>query len=290
MAKVKKSKKRAAFAETTRPKATKLKKVTNVAVRIEAADDPNGKKRKKLTNTAVAVTTEPAIDAMARKQKKASKKGTNIANAEEAINAEEPMAEIGNTSSKPKKQERFSCFVGGIQFSIEKEQVRKDFAECGEILDFRFPLTDEGNPKGYCFIDYVTRAGLDAAIAYDGEDYWGRTLQVKEANSSGGKRSNWKVKTEGGKIDPGTKPPSCKSVILKNLAYGMSEQELRRHFKPAGNIVNVTLLKDRNTGEPNGIAFVDFESTEQVDKAIELNDSMLRGRKMHVNYSQTKRQ
>lgn len=264
-------------------------------------------KQKKCVTSKSVQKVSKAVESGAMDAPKKTRRRRGAAGAGSTMEIAEATATAAPASTKSfsrnwkhfgRSKTRFSCYVGGIPFSTNPEQVKADFEECGEILDFRYQLDAQGRPKGYCFIDFATEAGLAAAIAYDGEDYGGRILQVKEADSSRGGTSrgkikgkeNWDIDEEGtGRIDPDSKPAGCTSVVLKNLAYGVNEHDLRRHFQVAGNVVNVTLLKDKATGEPNGIGFVDFEETGQVDKAIELNNSNLKGRRMHVNYSRTRK-
>jgi len=279
------------------------------AAEAEPVVTPKAKKRKHLGNDdaeepAVAEgKAEPIAKSKAKKRKHMDNDGAeeppvaegepvvkSKAKKEKHMEAEAPAGGANGTNSDEAYiapgHAKYSCFVGGVPFSCEEEEVRRDFSECGEVVGFRFPRDSQGYPKGFCFIDFATREGLDAALAYDGDDYGGRSLQVKETAL---RKPSSKGAGKGGPINPGAKPDGCKSVILKNLAYGVTDFDIRRHFQPAGNIVNVTLLKDRKTQEPNGIAFVDFGSTEQVDAAIKMNDTALKGRKMHVSYSTTKR-
>merc|ERR1711862_594496 len=66
--------------------------------------------------------------------------------------------------------------------------LKKDFAECGEIVSLRMPLNDEGSCRGIAFIKYTDKEGMDKAIAFNETDYGGRTIYcVPAADKPDGK-------------------------------------------------------------------------------------------------------
>jgi len=85
-------------------------------------------------------------------------------------------------------------FIRGLPFSVDEEQLRKDFAECGEIASSKFPLNDEGRPRGIAFIKYATPEGVAAALKFDNTDYGGRTINVCKAGEGKGKEGKGKGK------------------------------------------------------------------------------------------------
>merc|ERR1719163_839104 len=81
--------------------------------------------------------------------------------------------------------EELKIFVGGIPFSCDQATLTKDFAECGEIEDLHLPLNEEGNPRGFAFITFKSKEGVDAALKFDGTEYGGRSLKVNVAGAKG---------------------------------------------------------------------------------------------------------
>merc|ERR1711920_763055 len=69
----------------------------------------------------------------------------------------------------------------GIPWSTDEATVRADFEECGPIEDFALPEDDQGRIKGIAFITYKTKAGVEKALKFDGDDYGGRRLKVNMA-------------------------------------------------------------------------------------------------------------
>lgn len=78
-------------------------------------------------------------------------------------------------------------------------------------------------------------------------------------------------------------------IFVGNIPYDATEQELREFFQKAGNITQVVIPKDRETGKPRGFAFVEFESAAQMQEAVfKLNNALLRDRKIIVSEAKKK--
>ncbi len=73
-------------------------------------------------------------------------------------------------------------------------------------------------------------------------------------------------------------------LYVGGLAYQTTEETLRKHFEPFGEVVSVAIITDRDTGKSKGFGFVELEGEEASQKAIaELHDQELEGRKLTVN-------
>merc|ERR1712087_911551 len=95
-------------------------------------------------------------------------------------------AEKGKGKGK-KGNKEFEIFVGGLPFSTTEEVLRKDFTECGEIVNFRMPLNDEGSARGIAFIEYKDKESVEKALKFHETDYGGRTLSVRMSGEDKGK-------------------------------------------------------------------------------------------------------
>ena len=73
-------------------------------------------------------------------------------------------------------------------------------------------------------------------------------------------------------------------VYVGNLSYATTEEELKNLFAQAGQVVSVTLIKDRDTGQSKGFAFVEMSNQADAEKAIQqLNGSAFGDRELKVN-------
>ena len=72
-------------------------------------------------------------------------------------------------------------------------------------------------------------------------------------------------------------------LYVGNLPYKLSEDELRQAFTQAGTVLSVRIISDANTGRSKGFGFVEMESQEMAQKAIEiLNGADFQGRALRV--------
>jgi cold-inducible RNA-binding protein len=65
-------------------------------------------------------------------------------------------------------------------------------------------------------------------------------------------------------------------LYVGNLPYSTTEDELRNLFGQAGTVSSVAVIKDRDTGQSKGFAFVEMSSQVEAEKAI----SMFNGHSM----------
>lgn len=73
-------------------------------------------------------------------------------------------------------------------------------------------------------------------------------------------------------------------LYVGNLPYTTTEDDLRRMFSEAGNIVSVTIPIDKMSNRPRGFAFVEMSSGEEASKAINLfNGQEMDGRALNVS-------
>lgn len=80
-----------------------------------------------------------------------------------------------------------------------------------------------------------------------------------------------------------------KNLYVGNLPHSASEADLRALFQPHGDIQNVTMVTDRDTGRSRGFAFVEMANEGEAEKAIAaLNGTELGGRALTVNEARPK--
>ncbi|MCZ6789031.1 MAG: RNA-binding protein [bacterium] len=73
-------------------------------------------------------------------------------------------------------------------------------------------------------------------------------------------------------------------IYAGNLSYDTSEQDLRQAFEAHGEVQEVSMIQDRDTGRPKGFAFVEMPTSGEAQAAITaLNGTDLAGRSITVN-------
>ena len=74
------------------------------------------------------------------------------------------------------------------------------------------------------------------------------------------------------------------NIYVGNLAYGVTQDELREAFAAFGAVDSANLITDKFTGESKGFGFVEMPNNSEADAAIKaLNEQELKGRAMRVN-------
>ena len=80
-----------------------------------------------------------------------------------------------------------------------------------------------------------------------------------------------------------------KNIYVGNLDFKVTEDELRQAFAAYGQVDNVTILKDRDTGQPRGFGFVEMANDGEAEKAINaINGTQLGSRTLNVNEARPK--
>merc|ERR1711920_161356 len=131
-----------------------------------------------------------------------------------------------------------------------------------------------GKPKGIAFITFKTKAGVDAALKFDGDEYGGRTLKVNLAGQ-GGKGKDGKSKGKG-------KGNSENEIFVGGLAFECTEDAPKERISEYGEVVSLRMpLNDE--GKAKGIAFICLKTVEEVEKALNLDGEEFMGRTLKVN-------
>jgi cold-inducible RNA-binding protein len=73
-------------------------------------------------------------------------------------------------------------------------------------------------------------------------------------------------------------------IYVGNLAYDVTEDELKGHFSVIGEVPSVSIPIDRDSGRSRGYGFVDMPDLEQAEAAVlALNGKSYKDRKLTVN-------
>lgn len=80
-----------------------------------------------------------------------------------------------------------------------------------------------------------------------------------------------------------------KNIFVGNLSFNSTEDSVRALFEAYGTLDRVSIVTDRDTGQPRGFGFVEMSNDAEADRAIaELNGRELDGRALNVNEARPK--
>ena len=73
-------------------------------------------------------------------------------------------------------------------------------------------------------------------------------------------------------------------IYVGNLSFNTTGDAIRAEFSKHGEVTDVHVVMDRDSGRPRGFAFVTMGSDAEAAKAISaVNGAMLEGRALRVN-------
>lgn len=79
------------------------------------------------------------------------------------------------------------------------------------------------------------------------------------------------------------------NIFVGNLSFQTSREDLNATFSQYGNVEQVNVVTDRDSGQPRGFAFVEMSEQRDAEAAISaLNGTELNGRAMNVNVARPK--
>jgi cold-inducible RNA-binding protein len=79
------------------------------------------------------------------------------------------------------------------------------------------------------------------------------------------------------------------NIFVGNLSFNATESDLHAAFGAYGTVERVSIVTDRDSGQPRGFAFVEMTDRSAAQTAItKLNGADLNGRAMNVNEARPK--
>jgi cold-inducible RNA-binding protein len=80
-----------------------------------------------------------------------------------------------------------------------------------------------------------------------------------------------------------------KNIYVGNLSYDTTEDQIRSLFEAYGPVDRVSIVTDRDTGQPRGFAFVEMTDDDAASKAMDaLNGTNIGGRNLNINEARPK--
>lgn len=79
------------------------------------------------------------------------------------------------------------------------------------------------------------------------------------------------------------------NIFVGNLSYQTTQEDLQAAFSAYGGVERVSIVTDRDSGQPRGFAFVEMTEAAAAQTAIDhLNGAELHGRALNVNEARPK--
>lgn len=210
-----------------------------------------------------------------------NKEKLDLLNPEADAEDENPVIDKQKTAEQNAERLRRTIFVGNVEISTTKTQLKQFFAKYGQIEKIwvrSLPVAhsknlsvkarvilkrfQDDNKNKNCYVLFASEEEAQNALQANGEVLNGFHLRV---DSAGEKQIDYE-----------------QTIFVGNLPYNIAEEEIREHFKSCGEIVNVRCLRDSKTHEGRGIGYVHFKTKEGFLKSLEMNKSSLKNRVIRV--------
>uniref|UniRef100_A0A0A1XD41 Nucleolar protein 12 n=1 Tax=Zeugodacus cucurbitae TaxID=28588 RepID=A0A0A1XD41_ZEUCU len=211
-----------------------------------------------------------------KKEKKEAKRDEVVKQAPKGKS--KPQLEKGDKSDTKEKKEhdqiKAECtvFVGNLPVNTKRVQLVRLFKDYGPVNGVRFRTA---NGKVLFKHKHRREAGtLSAWIVLKDPETVTRALAL---NGTVFKNNHIRV-TRGDVKSANT--DSKRTVFVGNLKYSANEEKLREIFSACGDIDYVRCLNDDKGCK--GVAYVCFKAPEAVGLALELNETVLDERPIHV--------
>ncbi|CAM0911649.1 unnamed protein product [Alopecurus aequalis] len=194
--------------------------------------------------------------------------------AEDTVPEEEPVvaASGGEEGYAAEPPEEAKIYVGNLPYDVDSERLAQLFDQAGvvEVIYNR----ESGQSRGFGFVTMSTIEEAEKAIeTFNRYDISGRLLNVNKAAQRGSRMER-----------PPRQFASAFRAYVGNLPWQAEESSLMELFKEHGEVLNATVVYDRETGRSRGFGFVTMASKEELESAISaLDGEELDGRPLRVN-------
>lgn len=180
-----------------------------------------------------------------------------------------------------------NLYVKNIDPDITEEVLQEKFSTFGKITNIIVMKDEDGNPKGFGFINFDSPDDAKQAVeAMNGEVLGSKAIFVGRAQKRAEREQMLRRQFEEKRLERIQKYQGA-NVYVKNLDDLVDDDYLRKHFSAHGNIVSAKVMRNEK-GISKGFGFVCFSSPEEATKAVAEHGTMVFGKPIYVAIAQRK--
>lgn len=149
-----------------------------------------------------------------------------------------------------------NVFIKNLDKSIDNRMLHDTFSAFGPILSCKVATDDNGQSKGYGFVQFEQDDSARSAIEKlngmlmnDKQVYVGLFIRRQER-------------------DRATGTSKFSNVYVKNLSETTTDEDLERVFSSYGPVTSAVVMRDAD-GKSKGFGFVNFENADDAANAVE---------------------
>ncbi|CAL0303180.1 unnamed protein product [Lupinus luteus] len=176
-------------------------------------------------------------------------------------------------------------FIGGISWDTNEDKLKDYFGNYG-VVSHASVMRDKntGKPRGFAFVVFSDPSVVDRVLE-DTHVIDGRTVDAKRAfsredqqisvNSRTGNSNSGRSSGNGGNT-------RTKKIFVGGLPPTLTEEKFREYFEAYGQVTDVVVMYDQNTGRPRGFGFISFDNEDTVDRVLHKTFHELNGKNVEV--------
>ncbi|OCT89304.1 RNA-binding protein 28 [Xenopus laevis] len=188
-----------------------------------------------------------------------------------------------------------TLFVRGLPENASNERLEQIFSESGPVRQ-SFVVREKGAEKCRGF-GYVTFSMVEDAqrAMKEIKEYEGRKIEVQVAKKKQVEKNKKTKCEESSETTKEVKKPKDARgaykkarLIIRNLSFQCSEDDLKKHFSNFGSVLEVNIPK-KPDGKMRGFAFVQLKNMLEASKALKgTNMKSIKGRTVAVDWAVAK--
>uniref|UniRef100_A0A336LJK2 CSON003667 protein n=1 Tax=Culicoides sonorensis TaxID=179676 RepID=A0A336LJK2_CULSO len=178
----------------------------------------------------------------------------------------------------PEERDSRTVFCMQLSQRIRARDLEEFFSSVGKVRDVRLIMCNKTKRfKGIAYIEFRDPESVALALGLSGQKLLGIPIVVQHTQAEKNRLAN------------PPPPPPVKNytgpmrLYVGSLHFNITEDMLRGIFEPFGEIDNIQLIMDTETGRSKGYGFITYHNADEAKKALEqLNGFELAGRPMKV--------
>ncbi|KAG8815201.1 Splicing factor [Serendipita sp. 400] len=166
---------------------------------------------------------------------------------------------------------RSTLYVTNFREGMVDSEMRALFDEFGTILDVRWPSKRIKTTRRFCYVQYTTSEAAQAALRLHGhetEPDMKMTVLISDPTRK-------KERTDA----------AARELRVTGVVKSVTKAELENLFSPYGTLKDVRLIPAMNN---NQTAFIEYEAEEEAQRALALNNHLLKNRRLAVTLADMK--
>jgi len=175
-----------------------------------------------------------------------------------------------------RKSGKGNIFIKNLDKSIDHKALFDTFSQFGNIISCKVEMEDNGESKGYAYIQFATQEGADLAV----QKVNGKMLNDKKVFVGPFVPRKERLQQLGAQ--------QFTNVFVKNLPESIDDEKLKSMFSSYGPITSALVMRDE-VNKSRSFGFVNFENPDDAGQAVqELNGKEVDGRSIFVGRAQKK--